>query len=184
MLQISIRHIDEFRASGLTDETLQAHKVWSIDQSECEKLLGFRLKSGGWAIEYPGTNGTGPGFVRIKPDVPFIDENGRAAKYLTAKGAGNRLFIPAFYTEKELRFSKSPIIITEGEKKSLKGAQELKGFVVLGLAGVWCFREKEKGLLNDFKRISWGDRDVYVPTTPTWLRNARCSTRKKLLRCN
>jgi len=162
MLPICIRHINEFRASGLTDKTLQAHKIWSIDQSDAEKILGFGPKSGGWGIEYPGTNGTGPAFIRIKPDVPFTDENGRPAKYLTAKGAGNRLFISAIYTEQELRFSKTPIIITEGEKKALKGAQDLPGFVVVGLAGVWCFKEKGKALISDFKKICWKDRDVYI----------------------
>jgi hypothetical protein len=159
---LNSQHITELQASGLSDETINAHKIRSYDQPEAERILGFKVKSGGWGIEYPGTNGNGPGFIRIKPDVPFVDESGRPAKYLTAKGAGNRLFIPAIYSEKDLKFAKSPIIITEGEKKSLKGAQELHGFVVLGLAGVWCFRQKERGLIDDFKRITWRGRDLYI----------------------
>jgi Domain of unknown function (DUF3854) len=159
---LSTRHTSELHASGLSDQTISAHKIRSYDQPEAERILGFKVKSGGWGIEYPGTNGSGTGFIRIKPDVPFIDENGRPAKYLTAKSAGNHLFIPAFYSEKDLKFSKSPFVLTEGEKKSLKGAQDLHGFVVLALAGVWCFREKEKGLISDLKKVSWRDRDVFI----------------------
>ena len=157
---LNARHIQDFCASGISDETIRLHKIQSLDRPEAERILGFKLKSGGWGIEYPGTNGSRPAFVRIKPHIPFTDENGRPAKYLTPKGAGNQLFIPAIYTEPDLRFSKAPIIITEGEKKAL-----LRIFQALsywGLAGVWCFKEKGKALIDDFKRIGWKDRDVYI----------------------
>jgi hypothetical protein len=137
MLPISIRHIEDFRTSGLNGETLGSHKVWSVDQSESERLLGFRPKSGGWAIEYPRTNGTGPAFVRIKPDLPFIDEN--AAKYLTVKGASNRLFIPTFYGDRELVFGKSQSIIHhhgQPQKDSTRdNFQLMRGSSVIGTAG-------------------------------------------------
>src|SRR5262249_56946159 len=112
---------------------------------------------------YPGTNGTQSPFVRIKPDKPFVDDEGHSAKYLTAKNAGNRLYIPPIYTDRIFKDASIPVILTEGEKKALKGAQELDGFLVLGLAGVWCFKTRDQSLIDDFRMIAFKDRDVYIP---------------------
>jgi hypothetical protein len=116
----------------------------------------------GSSFRTPGTNGTQPAFVRIKPDHPFADEAGRVAKYLTAKNVVNRLYVPPIYTERIFKDTSIPIIVTEGEKKALKGAQDLDGFLVLGLAGVWCFKTKGRPLIEDFKKIVFQERPVYI----------------------
>jgi hypothetical protein len=159
---LSDRHIQELRGSGLTDETIRAAGPYSGTKEKVEAVLGFSVFSGGLCYPYPGTNGSGPAFTRVKPDVPFKDAGGKIAKYLTAKNAGNRLYIPPFYSERHFKDSRIPVISTEGEKKALKGAQDLEGFIVLGLAGVWCFKSKDRPLIEDFGLFNWKDRTVYV----------------------
>ncbi|HYA40492.1 MAG TPA: DUF3854 domain-containing protein [Syntrophobacteraceae bacterium] len=151
------RHLTELRESGLSDQTIRMAGIYSGTYSEATRILGFNPRADGLFFPYPGTD-----FVRFKPDIPFLGKDGRPAKYLTKTNGGNRLYIPPFYADALLEDSQISLIITEGEKKSLKGAQDLRGFVVIGLAGVWCFKTKEKGLLEDFCKFSWKDRDVYV----------------------
>jgi putative DNA primase/helicase len=156
------RHLHDLKGSDLSDEMIELSNCWSADRAEVMKILGFDAGSAGLAFPYPGTNGDGPPFIRIKPDVPFKDSDGREAKYLTRKDAGSRLYIPPIHSEKDFRNLNKPVIITEGEKKALKGAQELPGFLVIGLAGVWCFKTKKLALIDDFRKISWKNRDVYI----------------------
>jgi hypothetical protein len=161
-LNLAPQHLNDIQASGLNAELINLANLRSADRVEVTQILGFDAGSGGLVIPYPGTNGTRPAFVRVKPDVPFHDSEGRAAKYLTAKNAGNRLYIPPIYTDRIFRDVAIPVVLTEGEKKALKGAQELDGFLVLGLAGVWCFKAKDRPLIEDFKKIAFKDRSVYV----------------------
>jgi putative DNA primase/helicase len=154
-------HLIDLRASGLDDNTIELARFRSGSQAEVTRWLRFDAGCGGLLIPYLHTNGTRPPFVRVKPDRPFTDKEGRVAKYLSPRKAGNHLYIPPTYTD-ELQDASIPVIITEGEKKALKGAQELTGYVVLALPGVWCFRNKDKTLIKDFGRIRWDGRLVYI----------------------
>src|SRR5262249_9467337 len=138
-------HIADLRASGLSDDTIRAAGLRCGAHDEVRRILGYDVGPG-LLFEYPGTNGTAAPFIRVKPDRPFKDASGRTAKYLTAKGATNRLYIPTKYDNRVLGDPAVPIIITEGEKKALKGAQDLDEYVTLALAGVWCFKTKDRVL--------------------------------------
>ena len=85
-------HLDELRASGLSDATIQADGYFSVTAAESARLIWWDVGSG-WAIRYPAFAGK-PAMVRVKPDTP-VTIDGRIAKYLSPKHAGNRLFIPA-----------------------------------------------------------------------------------------
>ena len=161
-LIIAEQHLRDLRSSGLSEETIYSGFFRSVNREEAKDILDFDPGSPGLAFVFPGTNGIGLPYVRVKPDNPFVDEKGRKAKYLTAKNAGNRLYVPACYDASDLKDVKRPMVLTEGEKKACKGAQELDGFVVLGLAGVWCFKTKDKPLIDDLKRIPWRDRQAYI----------------------
>ena len=137
-MRLEQHHIEDLRRSGLSDEFIRLAKFFSVTHQQAAKTLGFDSGSPGLAIPYPNTNGSGPLFIRVKPDKPFRDEGGRAAKYLSAKGGGNRLYVPHIYGKKERLDRECPVILTEGEKKACKAAQELPGFVAVALPGVWC----------------------------------------------
>src|SRR4051812_14557916 len=106
------QHLQDLKSSGLSDEMIELSACYSIDRAKGKHELTYDPGSDGLAIPYPGTNGNGPAFVRIKPDVPFKDSEGRPAKYLTAKNAGNRLYIPPIYSDRHFRDLHIPVIIT------------------------------------------------------------------------
>jgi len=160
---LSESHVRDMQSSGLQEISIRASGVYSVARGEAKAILGFDPGGPGLAFPYVGTtNGNGEPFTRIKPDHPFKDSDGRLAKYLTAKGATNHLYIPPTYRKKDLLNRELPVILTEGEKKALKGAQEFKDFVVIALPGVWCFKAKNSRLIPDFQRLAWKDRAVYI----------------------
>src|SRR5262249_47682102 len=111
-----------------------AAKLRCATQSEVKQILGFDTHCGGLVIPYPGTNGTRPPFIRVKPDRPFFDRFGKPSKYLSPKGAGNRLYVPPG-VEVVLSEHTRPLWLTEGEKKALKAVQE--GLHCIAVPGVW-----------------------------------------------
>jgi hypothetical protein len=158
------RHLDDLRASGLSDETIIADGYSSASAEEVANVLDWDAGPG-MEIEYPTVNGVTP-YARIKPDNPVII-NGRHAKYLTPKGAGNRLFIPLKVRE-VFDDPGVDLFITEGEKKASKATQD--GYPCIGLSGVWNFREsykdkhdkKRKRVLPELKEIDWDGRRVFI----------------------
>ena len=158
------KHLKDLQASGLREETIRAAGFYSASADQTQKILGFNAGSG-LSIPYPATNGEPP-FIRIKPDQPFSDKNGKIAKYLTRKGAGNRLYIPpSLISNKVLSDPTIPLLITEGEKKALKATQE--GVPCVALAGVWSFVQKtgnkEKSTpIPDLDKIHWNNRTVFI----------------------
>ena len=157
-------HLKELRASGLSDQTIEAAGVRSAAAEEVRQILGRSKSIGpGLIFEYPSSNGAAP-FSRVKPDEKQTDKDGKAAKYLTAAGAGNRLYLPATLDCQVLDDISIPLLITEGEKKTLSAIQA--GFSCMGLAGVWCWKGKDKAgqsaPLPDLDAIVWKDRLVYI----------------------
>src|SRR5262249_45688956 len=108
-------------------------------------------------------NGTRPPFTRIKPDRPFMDRYGKPSKYLSAKGAGNRLYIPPG-VESVLQDHKIALWITEGEKKALKARQE--GLDCIAVPGVWSWRQRSDSNrstpIPDLDLIAWRGRSVFL----------------------
>ena len=78
----------------------------------------------------------GPPFVRVRPDRPFAD----GGKYLVPKGSANRLYIPPGVTAAQLADPTLLLILTEGEKKALKGAEV--GLLCVALGGVYNWLTK------------------------------------------
>ena len=149
-------HRADLERSGLTIETIEELGFFSGDTEEVERILGFRVGSG-LVIPYPRLDDS-PEFFRVKPDEPPVFD-GRPAKYLSPKGASVRAYIPPNSWE-ALKDSTTPVIITEGEKKAAKADQE--GFPSIGLAGVYCFRDRTHDLIPDLEMISWKGRSVTI----------------------
>lgn len=53
-----------------------------------------------------------------------------------------------------------PIVISEGECRSLAGAEA--GFPIIGLSGVFGFADKASSLLPELEDFKWGKRDCYI----------------------
>ena len=104
----------------------------------------------------------GPPLARVKPDNPPLF-NGKPAKYLTPKKAGNHPYFPPTLDAQVLDDPSRMLLITEGEKKALKSVQE--GFDCVALPGVWGFVQKKDGKsvpIPELDRIKWEGRSVFI----------------------
>jgi hypothetical protein len=192
--------------SGLTDDDLNSLArsyippelarragLYRVDSSEGGRIVG-RNGTGDYAgivfpYQWPGNaNAHAYRLRRDKPDLEYrpdgtIKEKG---KYLSAPGEGNRLYFAPDARNEWLQDVSLPLIITEGEKKTLAlshlASHEIEGgqprFLSIGLSGVWNFRSTVgkandehggrrdvKGVIPDLDRIKWqGDerRTVYI----------------------
>ena len=156
-------HIEDLYGSGLSEATVKAAGFRSAASEDVRRILKRQDVGAALEIPYPVLNGQAP-FYRFKPDQPPEDGRGRPCKYLTAANAGNRLYIPANLPANTLSDTACPLLITEGEKKALKATQE--GFPCIGLAGVWCWKGKDKAgqsvPLPEFEQIAWQGRPVFI----------------------
>jgi putative DNA primase/helicase len=178
------KHVAELRASGLSDETIRLAGIhtWYARAHAAEITAALRWqfayrgnRGNALAIPYPNRDGTASDYGRLKFDKPRTKKNQRtgeerAVKYEAPIGVPLRAFFPP-RTLEVLDNPAVPLIVTEGEKKSLKADQE--AFPTVGLAGVdaWSVRRAvdEEGrptgpreLIADLAAIPWQGRQVFV----------------------
>lgn len=165
-----------------------AAQLRRVDSLTGAELIG--RKSGnhtGVAIPYffPGTSEVRE--YRLRRDHPDteIDSKGQVKpkqKYLSPPGRGNMLYFPPGMAEAQLREVPLPLIITEGEFKTLAlwrlanwNHVESARFLPFGVSGVYYWRGtigktngpdgerlEVKGPIPDLERITWKGRKVIV----------------------
>jgi P4 family phage/plasmid primase-like protien len=157
-MELSGEHRQHLKASGLTDETIEASGIKTAKHGyQVVELDGFDPGDApAMVIPYPDPSGVIDHY-RIRPDDQrdFQDP----AKYRTAPGATNRLYLPAPVWE-VADDSTADLVIVEGEKKALAGLQ--CGFNAIGVAGVYGWRCKEHGTIPDLDRLKWRDRNLTI----------------------
>ena len=160
--RLAPRDLNDLRRSGLSDETIRSCGIYTGTAEEVRTILLGRDVGPGMVIPYPPAGGQSA-YCRIKPHRPPVYQ-GKPAKYLAPKGSGNRLYVPQALEGSVLQDRSAGLLITEGEKKALKAVQE--GYLCIGLAGVWNFREKTEGgghrVLPELQAIQWHNRDVWI----------------------
>jgi hypothetical protein len=160
------QHVADLRRSGLSDNQIQACGFHSITDG-VQLNTWLRWRSGGerlgpcLAIPFRDCQGKVNGYVRLKPDKPRTDADGKPVRYESPKGQPNRAYFPP-RTVAALNDPTIPLLITEGEKKAAKADQE--GFACIGLTGVygwqkkWEDRSKPRQLIDDLAGVAWADR--------------------------
>ena len=158
-------HLLDLGRSGLSANTITAARLRSIDRASLTQILGFDPRCGG--LIFPYFIGGETVLVRVKVDSPYQPfGRKKPAKYLTPRGATNRLYVPPNLSGECLTDASIPLIIAEGEKKALKAVQE--GFPCVfyaGIAGVWSWKTKVNGMrraIPDFDSINWSERRAYI----------------------
>jgi len=189
---IKDNHLRDLRASGLSDETIAESGIRSADCEEIAKIVDVSpdwLGSDGFVIPYYSLDKI---IIQKRPrlDKPPIGKDGKPCKYLTRKGASNRIYFPSDIIQKKeiLQDKNVTLIITEGEKKALKACQE--GLNCISLPGVWCFRgvnENTKGPIADLDLINWYGRKVFIiydsdVSIKVPVKEAQAALREELLR--
>ncbi len=137
--QLSDAHLRHLHDRGLTDATIEAAGLWTASAEQVAEILGFNPGSGGIVIPYFHPLNGQVVLNRVRPDRPPII-GGKPAKYLSPRGAGNRLYFPPGARE-WIADPSVPFGITEGEFKALWAYQV--GLRYIGLIGVWGWRGKK-----------------------------------------
>jgi hypothetical protein len=144
-LPVCGRDLENLRASGLTETTIRAN--------------GLRTRDGALEFPYRDLRGNVNCFCRRRPHKPSVID-GKPAKYVQPKGSGPRAYFPVA-SLRLLRDGRSPVYITEGEKKALALAQ--LGLAAVGIGGVWCGCKKDSAeLIDDLAAVPWEGRAVYI----------------------
>ena len=141
--------LEDLKKSGISSEAANQFKFRPVTKSDAEKILGFPLPEtagGGYSIPFhdPGTGvalsfDSGDVqriFERIRFEKPVqLDPSGKPAKYLSPKGGGIHAFILPEVHKLLISEPDQPLLMTEGEKKSIAALQ--KGVHAVGICGIW-----------------------------------------------
>lgn len=150
------RHFAEFKAVGITRQTLHRAGIRSITAKTAEKLSGHDCGPG-WAAPVRSLGDNDVLFV-VKPDEPFIFGDGHTAKYLWPTGQPNRMYFPPGF-EAVAENVEAPLVVTEGIKKVLRAVQD--GHWAIGVHGVWNFTSKGEPVAG-LSRVNWRRRSVTI----------------------
>lgn len=176
-----------FEACFITREIIESAALRRVDDVEGSEMIGrTRNASTDYAgIVYPyflpPDYGT-PLEYRLRRDRPDYERNPKGelkqkGRYLAPPGRSNRLYFPPGLTEADLRDTTKPLVITEGEKKTLalRRLSGESGFVPIGLSGVWNWRGSigktaaadgkrvdVKGVIADFDYLEMQGRKITI----------------------
>lgn len=108
----------------------------------------------------PMTYGAGKPFSRVRYLVEVTDRKGKVIRYGQPADSGCKAYFPPVVDWPTALSDVSwPIVITEGEKKSL--ALALQGVAAIGIGGVWNWRQDDE-LLPELAACAWDGRETIL----------------------
>lgn len=169
-------------------ELTEQARLFRVNSHEGAEIVGRKNTKDYSGIVFPyfWPGNESPRDYRLRRDHPEVEykEDGTTKeieKYLTAPGSGNKLYFPPGVTAQMLTDTSLPVVITEGEKKTLalwrlsNTDTDTLRFLPVGLPGVNNWRgtigrepgpdghvRSIKGVIPDLDRISWQDRVVTI----------------------
>jgi hypothetical protein len=176
-------HLENLYKSGLSNKTILEADIKSVSPRDITKKLGFDIPglSSMYEIPYPCDEEYSRFKAFYADSERYYKDGSEKPKYLARKDSGNHLYIPHKVTP-ILKDVSIPLYITEGEKKTLKAAQE--GINCIGLSGLWNWGKKLNDgayeLLPDFDQIAIEGRTVYLVPDSDWLEPNREGKPKNL----
>lgn len=184
----------KFAASFITPDILEAAKIYRVDDQDGAEIVGKKPNAdhdyAGVVFPYffPETELTRE--RRLRRDNPDLERNAdgkvkEKAKYLSPPGRDNMIYFSPGCTKDCLADASLPVVITEGEKKTLAlyrasrhgldDVADKPSFLALGLSGVWNFKgnvgketnadgskQTVKGLIPDFQFVEWKNRKAII----------------------
>ncbi|WP_321473020.1 VapE domain-containing protein [uncultured Paludibaculum sp.] len=170
----------------ITPALADAASIRRVDSRQGRAMVG-RERGDYAGLLLPYSHPAGPtGYYRIRRDVPELEirtgnKRAEVMKYIGPPERGNRLYFPPGVTVDQAGDVNLPIVITEGEFKTLAlsrlASHEATAprFLPIGLGGVWNWRGvigKEggpngerltvKGPIRDLDLIQWNGRRVTI----------------------
>lgn len=146
---------EDFYNSGIKDTTLKPY----IDGGyiDCDK--------NGWTIYFPELDKNEPSEYYARKIYNPKDNQG---KYIKTPNEPARIFRPLQLSPEIYNNKDEYIMVVEGEKKALKGAQE--GFNTVSLGGVWSWKKtikkdeniNDSDIISDIANADFEDKEIYL----------------------
>jgi hypothetical protein len=153
-------HLADLRRSALSDEFIETMNCRSVLGAEISKILPtLSVCESLLAIPYLTNNG----FERYKLFPQLGD-----MKYYQPTGSTNHIYMLPTLDEK-LFDTSTTLYIIEGEKKCASLVQ--RGYVAVGIAGLWCWKETADWQgIDEIRVIPFLDREtVIIPDSDIWV---------------
>lgn len=177
-MSLAPSHYDDLKRSGLIDKTIEDAGIKTVRPADINKKLGFNVHGIQSMYEIPYNNEYSRFRVFYVEGNKSNSDGTEKPKYLCRKDSGNHLYIP-FQVRPVLRELSIPLLITEGEKKALKAAQEK--LPCIAIAGLWGWKIKGKDeLIPDFDLIALSGRIIHIVPDNDWLESNREGRQKNL----
>jgi hypothetical protein len=168
-LSLAPEHLEDLKASGLTDATIAALRFTSL----CPSDIPVRGAQSAYALPYFNLDGSVNCFKRVKLVPGVKDATGHAQKYWQQPGSQPGLYLPPsfFNWQSVAHNAQTSVTITEGEKKSAAACQA--GIITAGVGGVWNWTSTisngERLVLPVFDAFQWSNRPVLMcPDSDAW----------------
>lgn len=132
--------LENLRASGLTDETIELAQLWTeINALQLAQLMHMRswprTRGSALVIPFIAPGATEPHAYRIRPTRPRVNKRGKPVKYEQPADSPSLVYFPPrVRMGGMLRDMSTRLLWTEGEKKAL--ALDQLGHACIGLTGV------------------------------------------------
>lgn len=160
--RLSEEHLQELRASAITDEVIYDHDVrTAYELSDLPGKLPDMFEAAHLpALVYNMTEPDGSPTYQVKPKVPWVNSKGGEAKYVgPARGSG--MASPKLPVVRAADANTQTLIICEGTKQALAVASYApKDHAVYGIAGIWAWKDKDSGATPDLDVVQ--GRDVII----------------------
>lgn len=191
--ELTAHDLTMLEQSYITPELAQAAGLFRVDTTDGGQIVGRNGSSdySGIVFPYVWPGETYARSYRLRRDNPELEQKSdgklkETRKYLSAPGQRNILYFSPDVRPEWLQDISLPIVLTEGEKKTLalsrlashNAVGDKPTFLPMGLSGVWNWRgiigktddehgvrRNVKGAMLDFDRISWRQdkrRTVYI----------------------
>lgn len=146
-------HLRDLRLSGLSDETINAAGLYTVQKADFPEKLNRPVQGILTVLAFPYRDCDGFERFKVSWEKGF---EGKKPKYVQPSGTQNHLYLPPTVDLE----GDTPLLIVEGEKKTLAVWQA--GFQVVGIGGIWNWCEKGDGyngakeprLIPDFDRVN------------------------------
>ncbi len=139
---LSVEHEKLLTDYGISTKFASENGVTSFCKEESDRV--FSLKEAGIAFPFFDLAGNPLGY-RLKLEVPLANQ-----KYAEKSGSNCRVFFLKKDLER-LRNPLVPLIISEGEKAALCGAEHLPEYVSIAPTGCWNWVEKKEEALEGLR---------------------------------
>ena len=160
------RFFDDLAKSNITEKDAEKFGVYYADRDAAEAITEYHAPVA--LFQYFDVAGEEIPFFRAKfltkPTKTAFGDVELPGKYIQPTGTQSRFYFPKTRDWQTIATDiKTPIIITEGEKKTICATKH--GLVCIGIGGVAAWKSTKQfnqRLAQDFEAIQWRGRTVYL----------------------